>query len=1004
MKRILLILLIACSSFAQVNLKGNGTCKGKCSIGAEVVTVTTTSLPAGTQGTAYSQTLVAVGGLAPYTWALVGGTPPTNTALSSSGVVAGTPTASGAFAFTVTAMDQNGVVSSPRSLSITINAAASISINNTSFSNPALGAAYNQAINVTGGTPPYTCTVHTGSLPTGVTISGCALTATSVGGSAGTMYTFSLHAVDSVSNATNSGTYTVTVVQPCGPPNYGCAGRAVVPLPASCTPGSTCTTYDNCVLQIFGGGASTPAGCPPTNTSIPNLHNGFSTCTQGTNCTATDPQYNNILMVRCTDGTMNGTITSGTLMGRPIEIGAGTSGDIEEFTTDSSLISVYDTGNRFYVESYDTTNHTCFPIMNGTAPWLSGPGEFGGTTKGNYYSFFYPGQSDIVNLFNISCTTPGHSGTPCAAPVSSTVVANFGTVFPNNTATQWTATTSYTYGDYVFTYLTNSQSSPVTAASCSAGTVTYTLNPGLSALAVGNLFSITGLTGGSGFNGTALTIVTTNAPGTIITASTGCSGSATGLGTLTEGSNVLFQNVTSGTHTSGGTTPSWNSGAGFNTTDGATPITWVNVGTTNFPAGWTTIGGVSVDETQISAGFSNNNFDSTAKGALNVSMTGNQNTGFYVYTYDSTAASGAGIYYEWNTMTGIAKSFTCTASTGPQCTRASGGVTVLGQVNPAGTTPCTNVAPFGSATCQFYIHNDKIYKGGTWSEVTPEFCTSTASGPGNCPSVTKFLWSKGTTTVNMSTVANAGHETERFVTRANFAGNQSGQPGIGQIRTVTASNTVGQFWINPNSTQLDGHWSWNYLNGSTNDSTITPIGGSVDNTVDFPYKTVYESEVLIIPACGLTGTVTTPACGASELQNSQVAREGHTYCTGSSIYQGVLACVGALSQDGTIFGVTTDYACQFGPVTGGTLLCGFPWSASFAYTANTMIAPTSLSNFQSTNPGNFVYQTSSNCTSGTTQPKPFNQTVGGTTTDGTCTWLNLGIYNGRSDVVLYILL
>jgi uncharacterized GH25 family protein len=59
-------------------------------------TIATTSLPHGTKGQAYSTTLVARGGTAPYTWSHTGSIPH-GMSLSKTGVLSGTPTVSGTF-------------------------------------------------------------------------------------------------------------------------------------------------------------------------------------------------------------------------------------------------------------------------------------------------------------------------------------------------------------------------------------------------------------------------------------------------------------------------------------------------------------------------------------------------------------------------------------------------------------------------------------------------------------------------------------------------------------------------------------------------------------------------------------------------------------------------------------------------------------------------------------------------------------------------------------------
>lgn len=830
------------------------------------------------------------------------------------------------------------------------------------------------------------CYTIDSSTPTGNGAGTCTHGAT-YGGPVSVTASLTLKAIGTLSglndSAVGSAAYTITGGTTCGPPNYACPGRAIV--------------NDNCLMQIPGGGSS-GAGCPPTDAALPNLNNGNSTCTQGGTtgsggCSDVDPQYGNILMTRCTDGQLNGLITTGTFLNRPYYIGDGTSGDVNEFTTDSSLMAIYDSGNRFLVESIDTSAHTCYPVLSGGTPWTAGGAtEFSALTKG-HIAVYFPPLAFTINWYQINCTSPGHSG-GCSAPTGPTPVVDFAQVFPGVTSTPWAASTSYAYGQYVTAYLTNSQNSTVTAASCASNVITYTISPGLTTLVAGSLINVTGL---STYNGTALLMATANGPGTTVTVNTTCTnGSVTGSGTVTEGSNVLFQfcgnggtcNGTSTSHTSGGgSAPSWNVGAGLNTTDNS--ITWMNSGTTSFTqigGGWATVGGVSTDETQFSAGMSNNNFDANQQGALSVNMQGSQNTGFLTYTYDSTAASGAGTYYEYNTMSGIIKSFACTTGSGYACPRNT--PVTVGQVNVTSSVPC------GSVPCQYYLHNIKGLKDGGWSEITPEFCSSQTSGPGNCNTTSKFLWQKGTTTVNMDVVTNAGHETERFSHVANFPGNST---NTGVIRTVTAIGTIANIWAGANVGQLDGHWGWWYLNGSVNDSTTTPIGGTTFNTVQFPYNTPYQNEVLVIPTCGVPSPVVMPACSGSELQYQQVARMGHTFCTGTNNLQAPFACIGAYSQDGTLIGVTTDYACQFTAVTtGSTPLCGFPWSASFAYN-NSEIIP----NVGSQNVGGFAYTETGACLSGGTTPALFNQTLGGSTSDGTCNWITGAKGNARSDVVLY---
>ena len=70
--------------------------------------VSTTSLPAGTVGTAYASFLAFTGGSAPLTWSVVAGALPAGFTLSSDGIISGAPTTASISNFTVRATDANG--------------------------------------------------------------------------------------------------------------------------------------------------------------------------------------------------------------------------------------------------------------------------------------------------------------------------------------------------------------------------------------------------------------------------------------------------------------------------------------------------------------------------------------------------------------------------------------------------------------------------------------------------------------------------------------------------------------------------------------------------------------------------------------------------------------------------------------------------------------------------------------------------------------------------------
>ncbi len=173
------------------------------------VTVNPATVPNGTVAVAYSQTITASGGVAPYNFAVTAGALPTGLTLSPGGVLSGTPTAGGSFNFTVSATDSSpfpGPFVGSRAYTLVI-APPTISLPATPLAGGTLGAAYSAAITpASGGTAPYAYAVTVGALPGGLVLNAATGAITGTPSALGT-FNFSITATDS---STGTGPYTAT--------------------------------------------------------------------------------------------------------------------------------------------------------------------------------------------------------------------------------------------------------------------------------------------------------------------------------------------------------------------------------------------------------------------------------------------------------------------------------------------------------------------------------------------------------------------------------------------------------------------------------------------------------------------------------------------------------------------------------------------------------------------------------------------------------------------------
>ena len=154
----------------------------------------TPSLPDGTGGVAYNQTLSGSGGTAPYSFALVNGTLPAGLSLDTSGALTGTPTQTGTFNFTVRATD---ALSFTGDQAYSFDVAAPGIALTPSVPNGIGGVVYSQTLSASGGIAPYSFTLVNGALPAGLSLDASgALTGTPT--QSGT-FNFTVRATDALS-------------------------------------------------------------------------------------------------------------------------------------------------------------------------------------------------------------------------------------------------------------------------------------------------------------------------------------------------------------------------------------------------------------------------------------------------------------------------------------------------------------------------------------------------------------------------------------------------------------------------------------------------------------------------------------------------------------------------------------------------------------------------------------------------------------------------------------
>jgi len=368
---------------------------------------------------------------------------------------------------------------------------------------------------------------------------------------------------------------------------------------------------------------------------------------------------------------------------------------------------------------------------------------------------------------------------------------------------------------------------------------------------------------------------------------------------------------------------------------------------------WAGNGETTTGDSIYSAGFSSS--------AYHFGSSTGQNSGFYAVIYSPVKGC-----MSYNTQTGaIQADVGWAGGSGLSCT----------------ATQCSGTA---TLTSRFTLHAVRMNKTGTRFAVGSATCIS-----GVCPSSNPFIWVVGTTTVYDpgATTSAGGHwalGSQAYIDRPGtplYQYYQRTLPSNGPPSTKTPINGLPS---PPCATQVDQHEG--YVMADAND------------TVPFAFA---ETTASILTG-GLLPFDALPCAWIAEIDMADmngdglVHREALTYNTGWSWQFDAANSIIACSPSGKFCSGGSDWLNTLGNVAGNSLSCipvGPRWQASKPYPSQYYITPVSANN-----PGGFSYSVASSCLAGTVQPSTWNQTVGGTQTDGSgltmCTWTNLGKATG----------
>src|SRR5438552_3814279 len=279
--------------------------------------ITSSQLPGGTVGSAYSATLNASGGSTPYPWSVTSGALPNGLTLNSAGSVSGTPSIRGSFPFTVQAQDA-AAHSASASLTITVSASIPpLQITGSQLPDGTVGSAYSATLNASGGSTPYSWSVSSGTLPTGLSLSSTGTISGTPTVAGAFPFTVAVKDAASASASANLSINIVTVAAPSvsinSPPN-GATVSGTTTVSGVASDGLAITSVQ---LSVDGGAFANASGTSNWSFSLNtnSLSNGAHTLTAKVNDSSGNSATSSLVSITVNNGST--TTTDCTLYASP---------------------------------------------------------------------------------------------------------------------------------------------------------------------------------------------------------------------------------------------------------------------------------------------------------------------------------------------------------------------------------------------------------------------------------------------------------------------------------------------------------------------------------------------------------------------------------------------------------------------------------------------------------------------------------------------------------------